>query len=139
MVYLITMPYYTRVHALWGMFLYYLLVVCQIVVYKNIIGLFVRKITNCLFWNKDSEMEWHSQTLASVLGVTFWFCLVNISHFSSMKKYLLPQKKNQILFNVDVLVFHCQVSQGNSYSEIAFGQKYSQYWISHGLVSSTNV
>ena len=134
------MPYYTWVHALWNMFLYYLLVVCQIVVYKNIIGLFVRKMTNCLFWNKDSEMEWHSQTLASVLGMTFWFCLVNISHFSSdYEKISATTEKNQILFNVDVLVFHCQVSQGNSCSEIAFGQKYSQYWISHGLLSSTNV
>lgn len=32
-------------------------------------------------YNKVSDIEWHSQTLASVLGVTLWFYLINISHF----------------------------------------------------------
>ena len=137
---IIIVPYYTWVHVLWIMFFYYLLVVCQIVVYKNIIGLLIRKMTNCLFWNKDSMMGWHRQTLVSVLGVTFWFCLVNISHLSSDQGTVFAStEKNQILFNVDVLVFPRQVSQGTSYSEIEVGQKYSQHWLSHGLLSSTNI
>lgn len=61
----------------------------------------------------------------------------------SMKQYLLPQeiffKSHYILFNVKVLIFHWSVSQGNSYSKVAFPQEYSQHWTIHGVHSSMKV
>lgn len=121
-------------------FFSYLPVVYQMVQNANILGLFVRKVTDILpaleqrLWNRVTQSN-----ISFSVRYDLLIYLVNISHFGCDYETLSAptgeKKKKQILFNVDDLVVHWPVSQGNSYSELALGQEYSQHRVSHGLLS----
>lgn len=81
------------------------------ILYTNILGLFVRKVTSILpvleqrLWNRVTQSNISFSVRCDLL-----IYLVNISHFGGDYETLsVPtgkKKKNQILFNVDVLVVH---------------------------------